>query len=93
MSGLQARGQVWRRQSPPEQQKIERRRLVLGDDRDAGMSLAAVMRLVVEEMQQDVRQDLLVSSISGPRSMRRRCLRRKRLSRSASSAQPIKLRL
>jgi hypothetical protein len=37
-----------------KQQQVERRRLVSGKDRAAGVSLAAVMGSMIEQMQQDI---------------------------------------
>jgi hypothetical protein len=43
-----------------KRQQIERRRLAAGQDRTAGMRLAAMMGLMIEQMQQDVLQRLAI---------------------------------
>jgi hypothetical protein len=46
--------QIRRGHAALEGQQVERRRLAAGQDRAAGVRLAAVMGLVIEQMQQDI---------------------------------------
>jgi hypothetical protein len=52
--------QVRVRAGRAETHEIERGRLLAGHDRAAGVSMATMMGLVVEQVQQDVLQHLLV---------------------------------